>query len=48
MSDDSVYTGNIAELTAEHEVWSTAAVVVTSDPEDLAMFCGDRVRIIKV
>ncbi|MFD4700069.1 type II toxin-antitoxin system VapC family toxin [Streptomyces niveus] len=24
------------------------AVVVTSDPEDLAMLCGDRVRIIKV
>lgn len=24
------------------------AVVVTSDPEDLAMLCGDRVRIVKV
>ncbi|MEW2065923.1 DNA-binding protein [Streptomyces sp. NPDC007346] len=24
------------------------AVVLTSDPEDLAMLCGDRVRIVKV
>ncbi|EHM31385.1 MULTISPECIES: hypothetical protein [Streptomyces] len=24
------------------------AVILTSDPEDLTMLCGDRVRIVKV
>ena len=36
----------VVAATALHAL--TPAVIVTSDPEDLAMLCGDRVRIVKV